>query len=52
LPAHNVPVADPKALVAVEAALKKVKEGSVKGKVTDGNREYEFDGFSLLLSAK
>jgi hypothetical protein len=52
LPAHNVPVAAPKALVAVEAALKKVKDGSVKGKVTDGNREYEFDGFSLLLSAK
>ena len=45
LPAHNVPVADPKALIAVEAALKKVKDGSVKGKVTDGNREYEFDGF-------
>ena len=52
LPAHNVPVADPKALRAVEAALKKVKDGSAKWKVTDGNREYEFDGFSLLLSGK
>jgi glyoxylase-like metal-dependent hydrolase (beta-lactamase superfamily II) len=52
LPAHNVPVADPKALRAVEAALKKVKDGSARWKVTDGNREYEFEGFSLLLSGK
>jgi glyoxylase-like metal-dependent hydrolase (beta-lactamase superfamily II) len=52
LPAHNVPVADPKSLKAVEAALKKVKDGSAKWKVTDGNREYDFEGFSLLLSGK
>lgn len=52
LPAHNVPVADPKALVAVQAALEKVAAGKVTPKVTEGHREYEFEGFSLLLSAK
>jgi glyoxylase-like metal-dependent hydrolase (beta-lactamase superfamily II) len=52
LPAHNVPLADPKVLLAVQAALKKVEEGRVKPRVTEGNREYEFEGFSLLLSGK
>ena len=52
LPSHNLPVADPKALSALQAALKKVQEGRVKARVTDGTREYDFEGFSLLLSGK
>jgi glyoxylase-like metal-dependent hydrolase (beta-lactamase superfamily II) len=52
LPAHNVPVAEPSDLRALDAALKKVKAGKVTPRVTEGRREYVFDRFSLLLPAK
>jgi len=52
LPAHNVPVAEPNSLVRLDAAVKRVKSGSAKYTVTEGHREYAFDGFSLLLSEK
>jgi glyoxylase-like metal-dependent hydrolase (beta-lactamase superfamily II) len=52
LPAHNVPVSDPNMLVRLEAAVKNVQSGSAKFTVTDGHREYPFEGFSLLLSEK
>ena len=52
LPAHNVPVAVPDSLVRLDAAVKKVQAGSAKFTVTEGHREYVFDGFSLLLSDK
>jgi glyoxylase-like metal-dependent hydrolase (beta-lactamase superfamily II) len=52
LPAHNVPVAEPSALKALDAALKKVKAEKVTPRVTEGRREYIFEGFSLLLPAK
>lgn len=52
LPAHNVPVASPKALLRLDAAVKKVQSGSAKYEVTEGHREYKFEGFSLLLSGK
>ena len=52
LPAHNVPVAEPDSLVRLDAAVKRVKSGSAKYTVTEGHREYAFDGFSLLLSEK
>jgi len=51
LPGHNVPVADPKYLTRLLKALALVKAGDVKPVLTDGYREYRFDGFSLLLSA-
>ena len=52
LPGHNVPIAEPGALKSLEAALKKVEEGKVTPRVTEGHKEYQFEGVSLLLSAK
>ena len=52
LPAHNVPVSEPDFLIRLDAAVKSVQSGSVKFTVTEGHREYSFDGFSLLLSEK
>ena len=52
LPAHNVPVASPENLTRLESAVQKVRSGQAKATVTDGRREYSFDGFSLLLANK
>ncbi len=52
LPAHNVPVADPIYLKRLAAAVEQVNSGQAKGQVTEGHREYLFDGFSLLISAR
>jgi glyoxylase-like metal-dependent hydrolase (beta-lactamase superfamily II) len=49
LPAHNVPVAAPNALNRLAEALQKIRSGTVKPTVTEGRREYSFQGFSLLL---
>jgi len=50
LPAHNVPVAAPFYLKRLAAAVQQVQHGKAKSRVTEGHREYSFDGFSLLLS--
>jgi glyoxylase-like metal-dependent hydrolase (beta-lactamase superfamily II) len=52
LPAHNVPVAAPENLERLETAVRKVRAGNAKAIVTEGRREYSFDGFSLLLADK
>ena len=52
LPAHNAPVADPINLKKLAAAVEQVNSGQAKGQVTEGHREYQFDGFSLLLSIR
>jgi len=52
LPAHNLPVAEPVFLKRLADAVEEVKNGKAKAQVTEGHREYLFDGFSLLLSAK
>lgn len=52
LPSHNVPVAQPDALTRLDDAVKKVRSGVAKFVVTNGRREYTFEGFSLLLSEK
>jgi glyoxylase-like metal-dependent hydrolase (beta-lactamase superfamily II) len=51
LPAHNLPVAAPDSLRHLANAVEKVRSGSVQPKVTEGRREYSFQGFSLLLAA-
>jgi glyoxylase-like metal-dependent hydrolase (beta-lactamase superfamily II) len=51
LPGHNVPVADPKYLGALRAAVREVDSGKAKAVVSDGRREFKFEGFSLLLAA-
>jgi glyoxylase-like metal-dependent hydrolase (beta-lactamase superfamily II) len=48
LPAHNVPVAEPSYLPRVLDAIQQVRHGQAKS--TDGKREYEFEGFSFLMT--
>jgi glyoxylase-like metal-dependent hydrolase (beta-lactamase superfamily II) len=50
LPGHNVPVAKPVYLNRLAVAVKQVREGKAQSRMNDGNREYLFEGFSLLLS--
>jgi glyoxylase-like metal-dependent hydrolase (beta-lactamase superfamily II) len=52
LPAHNVPVAEPSYLTRLAEAVKQVRDGTAKPRITEGHREYVFNGFSLLLSAQ
>jgi glyoxylase-like metal-dependent hydrolase (beta-lactamase superfamily II) len=52
LPSHNTPLAEPIFLKRLAEAVPLVKNGGAKAQVTEGRREYLFDGFSLLLSAK
>jgi glyoxylase-like metal-dependent hydrolase (beta-lactamase superfamily II) len=50
LPAHNVPVAKPEFLDRLEKAVEQVRSGAAKPVVTEGRREFSFQGFSLLLA--
>jgi glyoxylase-like metal-dependent hydrolase (beta-lactamase superfamily II) len=52
LPGHNVPVGEPILLKHLADAVEAVNNGKVKPQVTEGHREYVFDGFSILLSDK
>ena len=51
LPAHNVPVAEPGFLLRLAQAVQNVQAGKAKPSVTNGFREYPFQGFSLLFAA-
>jgi glyoxylase-like metal-dependent hydrolase (beta-lactamase superfamily II) len=51
LPGHNVPTADPAFLTRLASAVVNVQNGNVRPVLTQGRREYQFEGFSLLLSA-
>jgi glyoxylase-like metal-dependent hydrolase (beta-lactamase superfamily II) len=48
LPGHNVPVAEPRNLSRLAAAIKQVRSGQGTPKNNGGLREYQFDGFSIL----
>lgn len=50
LPAHNVPLADASNLQRLADAVQEVKAGRAKGHAVEDHKEYQFDGFSLLLS--
>ncbi len=52
LPSHNVPFADPSYLKKLAIAVEQVNSGQAKERVTEGHRDYQFDGFSLLLSVR
>ncbi len=53
LPAHNTPTAAPRRLLELSRAVDAIRAGSVSGRVESGDRiEYDFDGFSLLLSTR
>jgi glyoxylase-like metal-dependent hydrolase (beta-lactamase superfamily II) len=50
LPAHEVPVAQPAQLAALQDAIARVRAGSATAVPSEGLLEYRFDGFSLLLA--
>lgn len=50
LPAHNEPVADPKVLPQVVAAIEQVRSGKVKATDQNGTKVYNFPGFSFRMS--
>ena len=50
LPAHNVPIASVEFLTRLKEAVEQVRSGTAKAILKDGLREFQFDGFSLLLS--
>lgn len=53
LPAHNTPTAAPRRLEELSRAIDAVRAGAVEGHAEpDDKIEYEFDGFSLLLSTR
>ena len=52
LPGHNVPIAAPKSLARLNDSVKNVQSGAARFVVTEGRRDYRFEGFSLLLSEK
>jgi glyoxylase-like metal-dependent hydrolase (beta-lactamase superfamily II) len=50
LPSHNIPVADPEYLNLLVRAVHEIDAGNLKPTVSQGRREYSFQGFSLLLA--
>jgi glyoxylase-like metal-dependent hydrolase (beta-lactamase superfamily II) len=51
LPAHNVPVADPRDLNRVVAAMQAIRAGNLKPVPRGGKWEYKFEGFSFLMAS-
>ncbi len=52
LPAHNTPVAAPRRLEQLKAAVAAIRAGTAKSHPeTEARVEYEFEGFSLLLKS-
>lgn len=47
---HNVPVADPVYLQRMADAFRAIEGGQATFEPTDGNREYFFDGFSIIVA--
>jgi glyoxylase-like metal-dependent hydrolase (beta-lactamase superfamily II) len=52
LPSHNVPEADPSQLPKLEAAIKKVRTGTIEPvSAEEGKAHYSVDGFVFLMTA-
>lgn len=53
LPAHNVPIVDPKLLAELDNALDEIENGTAKGTLNkDGRRVYNFGAFSVLMAGE
>ncbi len=52
LTGHNLPVSRPEMLVRLSEAFRQVRSGHAPFTVVGAQREYRFDGFSLLLAGK
>ena len=46
---HNVPIVDSSYMIALGLAFEQIKAGTVEYENTDGNREFQFDGFSVIV---
>ncbi|MCH8307568.1 MAG: MBL fold metallo-hydrolase [Proteobacteria bacterium] len=46
---HNVPIVDGSYMIALGRAFEEIKAGIAEYMMTDGNREYQFDGFSVIV---
>ena len=52
LTSHNVPVVESRYMTALGAAFADIKSGKAKDyTISDGNYEYRFDGFSVIVKA-
>ncbi len=49
---HNVPIVDGLYMIALGLAFEQIKAGTVEHVVTDGNWEYHFDGFSVIVKGE
>ena len=49
LTAHNVPVADSDYLLELDRAFRTIRSGGASYAVTDGNHEYDFGAFSVIV---
>jgi glyoxylase-like metal-dependent hydrolase (beta-lactamase superfamily II) len=49
---HNVPIVDGEYMIALGLAFEQIKAGTVEYAITDGNREYQFDGFSVIVKGE
>ena len=50
LPSHNFPMEKPEMLTRLNDAFREIQAGKAKFKMSDGRREYTFDGFSLIMA--
>lgn len=49
---HNVPIVNGSYMIALGIAFEQIRAGTVEYVVTDGNREYPFDGFSVIVKGE
>lgn len=50
LTSHNLPLSRPEMLLRLSDAFRQVRTGNARFTVSGAQREYRFDGFSLLLA--
>jgi len=50
LPAHNEPLVDSVYLRRMHEGFEAIQDSTIEFKVTDGNREYMFEGFSIIAN--
>ena len=49
---HNVPIVDGNYMISLGIAFAQIKAGTADHVITDGNREYLFDGFSVIVKGE
>ena len=49
---HNVPIVDGSYMIALGRTFEEIKAGTAEYMMTDGNREYQFDGFSVIVKGE